>query len=143
MSELDRLKEQLRDREKELYRVRTTETAAAHELDAQQTPEQRANFQQTCNKLVEAELLIEDLKDRLEDILFYIEQRPELSDKTSADYGRQVYQTLKILGREPIGHCCACHSLIKQDAPHAKWDDGTLTHAECKKPNVETQTTKQ
>ena len=78
---------------------------------------------------------VADMEERLEEMLYYIKQRPDLSDQTSADYSRQVYQTLKILGREPIGHCCTCHSLIEQGAPHAKWDDGTLTHDKCKKVN--------
>lgn len=56
-----RLRETIRDREAELLRCRTHETAAAHELDAQQTPEQRANCKQAFDRIAE----LEDHRDAL------------------------------------------------------------------------------
>ncbi len=49
------LEQQLRDREAELLRVRTHETAAAHELDVKLTPEERHTFKTMADRIATLE----------------------------------------------------------------------------------------
>ena len=49
--EVDTLKNQLKDREAEILRIQTHETAAAHELDKSHDHNARANFKDTCDEL--------------------------------------------------------------------------------------------
>lgn len=62
--EIQNLQDKVRDREEELYRVRTTEIQAAIELDTYQNPEQRAKFQETCNTIAQYKKMIDDLMQR-------------------------------------------------------------------------------